>query len=635
MGSEFNKMIREFVDTIKDAPNSKPSPYDTQAEVRRVDGDIAWVHIPGGVDETPVQLTTNAKKGDIVQVRISGGNAWLYGNQTAPPTDDTKAIIAEKKAVVADEHATNAITSASIAQEAAESAQSSASDASSAAARAWNKAGEAETAAESAQSSASDASSAAARAWNKADEAETHAQEAKVSATNAGEYAARALGNLATVQSVAETLTWITQHGTMALTTDTALDPTHVYFVRDANGDYTVGSYTYSIVTEPVLEDISTYYELTIDESLNNYVGTHLALTNEGLWLLPASSGTNKVLIATGAGSSYTIAGTYIIGSIGETLASFRTDGLSVYTYDNNNSINIAHLGYGLTYGSSGEEKNEPYYTIGVRKDTDTIPEYDSTKNYTIGQVIKTPGAWPLNHYSVSIANNPSGGFDSSCWQPLYNTIGEYSIVEGIDSIASGKASHAEGEAIARGAYSHAEGYSDTTSYGEKSNIPVAGGIGSHVEGCGTLALGADSHAEGTRTKASSNSSHAEGNFTKSTGYSSHSEGDTTTASGNSTHAEGYGTYATGDYSHTQNYHTYARRDYQTAIGKYNIQDYSVDSYALIIGNGTDSERSNALTVDWFGDVQLALNTSAQSGTTDGDLYSAITALSWESEVLA
>lgn len=615
MSGSTDILIKKLADTINSSPAKKVSPYDTQAEVRRVEGDIAWVHIPGGVDETPVQLTTNAKKGDIVQVRVSGGRAWLYGNQSSPPTDDTKAISAEKKAIVADEHATNAITSASIAQEAAESAQSSASDASSAATRAWNKAGQAEAYAQ---------------------EAETHAQEAKASATNAGEYAARALGNLATVQSVAETLTWITQHGTMALTTDTALDPTHVYFVMDANGDYTVGSYTYSIVTEPILEDISTYYELTIDESLNNYVGTHLALTNEGLWLLPASSGTNKVLIATGAGSSYTIAGTYIIGSSGETLASFRTDGLSVYTYDNNNSINIAHLGYGLTYGSDGEEKKEPYYTIGVRKDTDTIPEYDSTKNYAHGQVIKTPGAWPLNHYSVSIANNQPGGFDSSCWKPLYNTIGKYSIAEGIDSIASGKASHAEGEAIARGDYSHAEGYSNiTSSSGDKSNIPVAHGIGSHVEGCGTLALGAHSHAEGIGTKASSDSSHAEGVSTQSTGYGSHSEGTITKASGDSAHAEGYGTYATGDYSHTQNYYTYARRDYQTAIGKYNIHDYSVDSYALIIGNGTDSERSNALTVDWFGDVQLALNTSAQSGTTDGDLYSAITALSWESEVLA
>lgn len=84
-------LIKKLADTINSAPAQKTSPYDTQAEVRRIEGNVAWVHIPGGVDETPVQLTTNAKKGDVVQVRVSGGRAWLYGNQTSPPTDDTKA----------------------------------------------------------------------------------------------------------------------------------------------------------------------------------------------------------------------------------------------------------------------------------------------------------------------------------------------------------------------------------------------------------------------------------------------------------------------------------------------------------------------------------------------------------------
>lgn len=123
-------------------------------------------------------------------------------------------------------------------------------------------------------------------AYNYADAAEAHAAEAKASAANASEYATRALGNLSTVQNVTETLNWITAHGTMALTSDTALDPSHVYFVRDNNGDYHVGNYYYSLVTEPNVNDIATYYELTIDESLNNYVGTHLALTDYGLNLI-------------------------------------------------------------------------------------------------------------------------------------------------------------------------------------------------------------------------------------------------------------------------------------------------------------------------------------------------------------
>lgn len=126
MSSTYNKAVKDFAKTLQDLNTNKPSAYDTQAEVLRVEGNTAWVHIPGGVDETPVQLTTNAKKGDIVQVRIAGGSAWLYGNATAPPTDDTKAISAENKALLADEHATDAVYSAVMAKEAADSAQESA-----------------------------------------------------------------------------------------------------------------------------------------------------------------------------------------------------------------------------------------------------------------------------------------------------------------------------------------------------------------------------------------------------------------------------------------------------------------------------------------------------------------------------
>jgi len=55
-----------------------------------VSGSTAYVHIPGGVAETPVTMTIACKKGDTVQVRVSGGRAWIVGNETAPPTDDTK-----------------------------------------------------------------------------------------------------------------------------------------------------------------------------------------------------------------------------------------------------------------------------------------------------------------------------------------------------------------------------------------------------------------------------------------------------------------------------------------------------------------------------------------------------------------
>lgn len=74
------------------------SAYDVAATVTRIEDGIAWVHIDGGVDETPVKLTVAAHEGDVVQVRVGGGTAWLTGNGTRPPTDDARAIVAQATA---------------------------------------------------------------------------------------------------------------------------------------------------------------------------------------------------------------------------------------------------------------------------------------------------------------------------------------------------------------------------------------------------------------------------------------------------------------------------------------------------------------------------------------------------------
>lgn len=101
---EFSSVINDILKG-KEAEKQKPTAYDTTAEVLRIDGDTAWVHMAGGIDETPVKLTIDAKPGDTVQVRVGGGRAWLTGNLTAPPTDDTSALEAKILAKVADEQA--------------------------------------------------------------------------------------------------------------------------------------------------------------------------------------------------------------------------------------------------------------------------------------------------------------------------------------------------------------------------------------------------------------------------------------------------------------------------------------------------------------------------------------------------
>ena len=117
-------------------------------------------------------------------------------------------------------------------------------------------------------------------------------------------------------------------------------------------------------------------------------------------------------------------------------------------------------------------------------------------------------------------------------------------------------------------------------------------------------ATGGYALAEGFGTTASGNYSHAEGFGTIASGLYAHAEGEYTIASQSHSHAEGYNTVASGNYSHAQNYLTIAAGDCQTAVGKYNASD---TTSIFVIGNGASgSNRSNALTVDWNGNVDIA-----------------------------
>lgn len=108
MSSSFNRIKKNIIEAMQSTNNQGTSAYDSVAEVRRVEGDTAWVHIAGGVDETPVKLTVAAKAGDTVQVRVGGGRAWITGNATAPPTDDTAANKAKTTAATAQRSADDA-----------------------------------------------------------------------------------------------------------------------------------------------------------------------------------------------------------------------------------------------------------------------------------------------------------------------------------------------------------------------------------------------------------------------------------------------------------------------------------------------------------------------------------------------
>ena len=228
------------------------------------------------------------------------------------------------------------------------------------------------------------------------------------------------------------------------------------------------------------------------------------------------------------------------------------------------------------------------------------------------------------NLADVSVTSSDFSGISNKITIKGPYSYGIQSHAEGTQTLAYGYSAHAEGEktkAFGRG--SHAEGQyakaSGSNSHAE-GNGTTASGSNSHAEGGGTTASGELSHAEGGGTTASISYSHAEGNGTTASGRASHSEGQFTTASGSYSHAEGSETKASGDYSHAggmsseasgQSSFTHgsgakAASNNQVVFGKYNIVD-SNSKYSYILGNGTsDSERSNAHTIDQSGNAWYA-----------------------------
>ena len=198
---------------------------------------------------------------------------------------------------------------------------------------------------------------------------------------------------------------------------------------------------------------------------------------------------------------------------------------------------------------------------------------------------------------------------------------GKNSFSGGEGTLASGSASHTEGYyTSAQGDYSHAEG-----------STSIASGEAAHAEGYSTNAMGHSSHAEGrgsndipssitTSTNkdtiittwettkfnlAKYDQCHTEGDDTLALDSCAHAEGYETIAAGGYSHSEGYKTRAMGTFTHTEGEGTIASSANQHVQGRYNIED-SNSKYLHIVGNGnSNTNRSNAHTVDnngngWF-----------------------------------
>ena len=322
-----------------------------------------------------------------------------------------------------------------------------------------------------------------------------------------------------------------------------------------------------------------------------------------GLEINQLSSSTETSIAAFGS--------TTRVGAEADKHITIDSSGFNVYV---NSSTAMASVSYGNTNGESGVQQL-PYYVFAQR----TIFPYTYVRKYGCQEGTLTDYNGTIYRSNTAIAANEA--WTVSHWD-LAN--GGYAFAEGMETIASGHGSHAEGhQTIASNFASHAEGNGTIASYAyshAEGSGAYAFGICAHAEGNSTTAEGGSAHAEGQQSRASGAGAHAEGFLTKAYGSYSHAEGHSsetastavdghaegynTRAEGGDAHAEGFYSQAVGDHSHAQNCYTVANGNSQTTIGKFNIAD---TTNALIIGNGAnENSRSNALTVDWQGNVEAA-----------------------------
>ena len=217
---------------------------------------------------------------------------------------------------------------------------------------------------------------------------------------------------------------------------------------------------------------------------------------------------------------------------------------------------------------------------------------------------------------------DPEEEIEGQIYQIVYDLYFGYSNVELDATIESSGAAYSmeDGQAL-EALISPGEGTGSVVIKNtfNDDGMPTASGYGALAGGWHAEASGASAIALGFYSLASGNYSFAciDGN-----------------AYGNYSVAIGSACTARGDYSVAIGRGVFARSQNQAVFGRYNVTD-SNGKYAFIIGNGTGEDAySNAYALTWDGDAHYALNTAAASGTVDGDLYAAITALGWESEVI-
>lgn len=328
---------------------------------------------------------------------------------------------------------------------------------------------------------------------------------------------------------------------------------------------------------------------LAVKRTENNTTTTPFLLQSDGTLTLTEANISGEIHASSGS-------------TFGDTTKSYLSIGDSALDmYYNTNSI--MHLGYGQGTGENGQTIYAPFFTMGDRASSAPIGRY----SFTAGTLLAATG---FSSTSFGCRSGSSGTASFSCGFGT-NALSNYAFAEGLSTIARREASHAEGSLTTAGADSA------YVKYGYINMSYISRSYGSYVE-----SLSGFNHAEGYNTQAYGEAAHSEGISSKAYGDYSHAEGNSN-AYADYSHADGQST-AYGRYSHASGLKTVATAQAQTVIGRYNTYTvidedgegatidppiFDAGDYAFIIGNGfgdSANSRSNALTVDWSGNLITA-----------------------------
>ena len=260
------------------------------------------------------------------------------------------------------------------------------------------------------------------------------------------------------------------------------------------------------------------------------------------------------------------------IGKLNQSHSIIDSNGQRFYG-GSSGDVLLANIGYGTTYEDTSFVVDNPYYTFGRRREPGI---YNPQKTYYVGfyciREISVGGKTSRALYRCK-TNIPNGeAWTNSHWEQLSsNEIGSYSIAEGVLNIVAGYSCHSEGTSNAVcGRYNHVEGQENyVSSSGEFNHVQgqhndVRWGRYNFVTGSNhTIRMGAETYSDENLVAGIGN--------------------DISGAKANTI----IGKYAT------------------TSLGASSEDPYGTHPFK--IGNGTaNSARSDALTVDWQGNVNIA-----------------------------